>query len=138
MFKNEEYLRPYVLKSMIENYNLYCKQSLLITGVYYILRKQSKEIKFDNIKLNYSGALVFSYCNHSGECFIKELKSFKEVEDYILGGAVYFNMFTDLIIVFYNGDIKEFNVIKKLPNDEKVILDQGNDKECSGTIVEWI
>ncbi|MPQ42328.1 hypothetical protein [Clostridium tarantellae] len=91
--------------------------------MYYILRKQSKEIKFDNIKLNYSGALVFSYCNHSGECFIKELKSFKEVEDYILGGAVYFNMFTDLIIVFYNGDIKEFNVIKKLPNDEKVILD---------------
>lgn len=135
---NEESLRAYVLKSMIENYNMDYREPLLITGIYTVLKKESKEIEFDNIKLNYSGPLVFSYCNHSGEWFIKELKSFKEVEEYILGGAGYFNMFTGSIIVFFNGDIKEFNVIKKLPNDEKVILEQGNDKDCNGAIVEWI
>lgn len=138
MVNNKESLRPYVLKSMIENYNMDCSYPLLITGVYSILRKESKEIEFDNIKLNYNGPLIFSYCNHSGEWFIKEVQSFKEVEEYILGGAGYFNMFTGSIIVFYDGYIKEFNVIKKLINDEKVILDQGDDKESSGAIVEWI
>lgn len=138
MVNNEKSLIPYVLKSMIENYNMDCDSPLLITGVYNILRKVSKEIEFDNIELNYSGPLVFSYCNHSGEWFIKELKSFKEVEEYILGGAGYFNMFTGSIIVFYNGDIKEFNVIKRLPNDEKVVLNQGDDKDVNDAIVEWI
>lgn len=135
---NEESLRPYVLKSMIENYNMDYGDPLLITGVYSILRKESKEIEFENIKLNYNGPLVFSYCNHSGEWFIKEFKSFKDVEEYILGGAGYFNMFTGSIIVFYDGDIKEFNVIRKLPNDEKVILNQGEDKGINDVVVEWI
>lgn len=135
---NEESLRPYVLKSMIENYNMDYREPLLITGIYTVLKKESKEIEFENIKLNYNGPLVFSYCNHSGEWFIKEFKSFKDVEGYILGGAGYFNMFTGSIIVFYEGDIKEFNVIRKLPGDEKVSLEQGNYKECSGAIVEWI
>lgn len=135
---NTEFLRPYILKSMIENYNMEYREPLLITGIYTVLKKESKEIEFDNIKLNYSGPLIFSYCNHSGEWFIKEVKSFNEVEEYILGGVGYFNMFTGSIIVFYNGDIKEFNVIRKLPNDEKVILEQGNDKGCSEAIVEWI
>ena len=138
MVNNEESLRSYILKSMIENYNIDCSHPLLITGVYSILRKESKEIEFDNIKLNYNGPLIFSYCNHSGEWFIEEVQSFKDVEEYILGGAGYFNMFTGSIIIFYNGHIKKFNVIKKLINDEKVILEQGDDEESSGAIVEWI
>ena len=138
MVNNEESIRPYVLKSMIENYNMDCDSPLLITGVYSILRKESKEIEFDNIKLNYKGPLVFSYCNHSGEWFIRELNDFKQVEDYILGPAGCFNMFTGIVLVIYNGDIRKYSVVKILPSGDKVIVDQTEYEDETNAIVEWI
>ena len=137
-FTKEESLQQYVLKDMLQNYTIDSKKPLEISGFYTIIRKDNKDVKFENVELYYEGPLIFTYCNHSGEWFIRELNDFKQVEEYILGAAGCFNMFTGIVLVIYDGNIKKYNVVKILPNGEKVILDPTEDKDETNAIVEWI
>lgn len=134
----EESLQQYVLKDMLQNYTIDSKKPLEISGFYTIIRKDHKDVKFENVELYYEGPLIFTYCNHSGEWFIRELNDFKQVEEYILGPAGCFNMFTGIVLVIYDGNIKKYNVVKILPNGEKVILDPTEDEDETNAIVEWI
>lgn len=130
----EECLQQYILKDMAQNYVIYSYRPLEIRGVYSIIRKDNKSLDFENVELYYKEPLIFTYCNHSGEWFIREVHDLKEVEDYILGPAGCFNMFTGVVLVIYNGDIKRYNVVKVLPNGDKVVVDE----EETNAIVQWI
>ncbi|WP_066872159.1 hypothetical protein [Clostridium mediterraneense] len=134
----EESLQQYVLKDMLQNYTIDSKKPLEISGFYTIIRKDNKDVKFENVELYYKGPLIFTYCNHSGEWFIRELNDFKQVEEYILGAAGCFNMFTGIVLVIYDGNIRKYDVVKILPNGEKVILDPTEDEDATDAIVEWI
>lgn len=134
----EESLQQYVLKDMLQNYTIDSKKPLEISGFYTIIRKDNKNVKFKNVELYYKGPLIFTYCNHSGEWFIRELNDFKQVEEYILGPAGCFNMFTGIVLVIYDGNIRKYNVVKILPNGEKVILDPTEDEDETNAIVEWV
>lgn len=69
----EEELQPYVLNDMLQNYTVDSKKPLEISGFYTIIRKDNKNVDFKNVELYYRGPLIFTYCNHSGEWFIREL-----------------------------------------------------------------
>lgn len=137
-FTKEEHLQPYVLNDMLQNYTVNSKKPLEISGWYTIIRKDNKNVDFENVELQYRGPLIFTYCNHSGEWFIRELNDFKQVEDYILGPAGCFNMFTGIVLVVYDGNIRKYNVAKILPNGDKVILNPTEDEEATSAVVEWI
>ncbi|MGL4656504.1 MAG: hypothetical protein ACRCWM_11610 [Sarcina sp.] len=137
-FTKEEHLQPYVLNDMLQNYTMDSKKPLEISGWYTIIRKDNKNVDFENIELYYKGPLIFTYCNHSGEWFIRELNDFKQVEDYILGPAGCFNMFTGIVLVLYDGNIRKYNVVKILPNGDKVIVDPTENEDETNAIVEWI
>ncbi len=134
----EEHLQQYVLNDMLQNYTVDSKKPLEISGWYNIIRKDNKNVEFENVELYYKGPLIFTYCNHSGEWFIRELNDFKQVEEYILGPAGCFNMFTGIVLVIYDGNIRKYNVVKILPSGDKVILDPTEDEDATNTVVEWI
>lgn len=134
----EEELQPYVLNDMLQNYTVDSKKPLEISGFYTIIRKDNKSVDFKNVELYYRGPLIFTYCNHSGEWFIRELNDFKQVEEYILGAAGCFNMFTGIVLVIYDDDIRKYNVVKILPSGDKVIVDPTEDEDETNAIVEWI
>lgn len=79
-FTKEEHLQPYVLNDMLQNHTVDSKKPLEISGWDTIIRKDNKSVDFENVELYYKGPLIFTYCNNSGEWFIRELNAFKQVE----------------------------------------------------------
>lgn len=45
-------------------------------------------------------------------------------------------MFTGIVLVIYDSDIRKYNVVKILPNGDKVILDPTEDESVTNAVVD--
>ncbi|WP_169088959.1 hypothetical protein [Paenibacillus sp. PL91] len=54
--------------------------------------------------------LIFDYCGHNEDMFIKQFNSINELEEEIIGGGGITNTFTTYQIAFVSGKVRHYNI----------------------------
>lgn len=121
----------------LKSYHNVCSiNPLLVEGYYSIYEEDKICFEDKDIKLNNSSILVYDETGHTGEWQIREYNSLKEVEEFILSSAGYFNMFCTFIVVLSESFVFDFKVYC-IRDGEKIFVSENDFSSDLDFKVQW-